>query len=132
MNYLIDTHCILWCISDPEKLSKNVLKILENSSNRIIVSSLSLWEIALKIRLKKLEISGFKEENIPELLTKMNIEIMDFSGEEAILFSKFELLDHKDPFDLFLIYLSIKRNYTLISKDSVISKLKIKGFKTIW
>ncbi|MCW7476135.1 type II toxin-antitoxin system VapC family toxin [Leptospira bandrabouensis] len=132
MNYLIDTHCILWCISDPEKLSKNVLKIIENSSNRIIVSSISLWEIALKIRLKKLEISGFKEENIPELLTKMNIEIMDFSGDVAILFSKFELLDHKDPFDLFLIYLSIKRNYTLISRDSVISKMKLKGFKTIW
>ncbi|MCW7457189.1 type II toxin-antitoxin system VapC family toxin, partial [Leptospira bandrabouensis] len=109
-----------------------VLKIIENSSNRIIVSSISLWEIALKIRLKKLEISGFKEENIPELLTKMNIEIMDFSGDVAILFSKFELLDHKDPFDLFLIYLSIKRNYTLISRDSVISKMKLKGFKTIW
>lgn len=132
MNYLIDTHCILWCISAPEKLSKNVLKILENSSNRIVVSSISLWEIALKIRLKKLEISGFKEEIIPELLTRMNIEISDFSGEEGILFSKFELLEHRDPFDLFLIYLSIKRNYTLISKDSAISKLKIKGFKTIW
>ncbi|MBM9548921.1 type II toxin-antitoxin system VapC family toxin [Leptospira sp. 201903074] len=132
MNYLIDTHCILWCISDPGKLSKNVLKILENSSNRIVVSSISLWEIALKIRLKKLSISGFREELIPELLTKMNIEILDFSGEEAILFSRFEILEHRDPFALFLIYLSVKGNFTLISKDSVISKLKIKGFKTIW
>jgi PIN domain nuclease of toxin-antitoxin system len=132
MNYLIDTHCILWSISSPEKLSSTVLKILQDSKNRIVVSSLSLWEIALKVRIRKLEISGFLAEEIPELLDKMNIEILDLTGEQAVNFSKFKVNDHKDPFDLFLIYLSITENYTLITKDSYISKLKLKGFKTIW
>jgi PIN domain nuclease of toxin-antitoxin system len=132
MNYLIDTHCILWSISSPEKLSSTVLKILQDSKNRIVVSSLSLWEIALKVRIRKLEISGFLAEEIPELLDKMNIEILDLTGEQAVNFSKFKVNDHKDPFDLFLIYLSITEKYTLITKDSYISKLKLKGFKTIW
>lgn len=132
MNYLIDTHCILWSISSPEKLSSTVLKILQDSKNRIVVSSLSLWEIALKVRIRKLEISGFLAEEIPELLDKMNIEILDLTGEQAVNFSKFKVNAHKDPFDLFLIYLSITENYTLITKDSYISKLKLKGFKTIW
>ncbi len=132
MNYLLDTHCILWSISSPEKLSSTVLKILQDSKNRIVVSSLSLWEIALKVRIRKLEISGFLQEEVPELLGKMNIEILDLSGEQAVNFSKFIVNDHKDPFDLFLIYLSITENYTLITKDSYISKLKLKGFKTIW
>ena len=131
MNYLIDTHCILWSISSPEKLSSTVLKILQDSKNRIVVSSLSLWEIALKVRIRKLEISGFLAEEIPELLDKMNIEILDLTGEQAVNFSKFKVNDHKDPFDLFLIYLSITENYTLITKDSYISKLKLKGFKSI-
>ena len=132
MNYLLDTHCILWSISSPEKLSSTVLKILQDSKNRIVVSSLSLWEIALKVRIRKLEISGFLQEEVPELLGKMNIEILDLSGEQAVNFSKFIVNDHKDPFDLFLIYLLITENYTLITKDSYISKLKLKGFKTIW
>jgi PIN domain nuclease of toxin-antitoxin system len=68
MNYLIDTHCILWSISSPEKLSSTVLKILQDSKNRIVVSSLSLWEIALKVRIRKLEISGFLAEEIHSLL----------------------------------------------------------------
>ena len=50
----------------------------------------------------------------------------------TVYFSKFIIKDHKDPFDLFLTYLSITENYTLITKDSYISKLKLKGFKTIW
>ncbi len=132
MNYLLDTHCVLWCISHPEKFSKRVIEILENSGNRIFVSSLSLWEIALKVRLKKLQISGFKVDQIPDLLDVMRIEILDFSGEEAIHFSKFEIIDQKDPFDLFLIYFSITKNCILISKDLVMSKQKLKGFKTIW
>lgn len=132
MNYLIDTHCILWSISSPEKLSRTVLQILENSQNRILVSSISLWEIALKLRLKKLNFSGFKAEEIPDLLDKMNIEILDLSANEAINFSKFQMKDHKDPFDLFLIYLAIRENFILVTKDEFISKLKIKGLKTIW
>ncbi|WCL50704.1 type II toxin-antitoxin system VapC family toxin [Leptospira sp. GIMC2001] len=132
MNYLIDTHCILWSISNPEKLSKNVQRILENPNNGIFVTSLSLWEIALKIRLKKLTISGFKSEEIPKLLNQMSIEIIDLSSEEAINFSMFDLIGHKDPFDLFLVYLAIKRNFILISKDAIISKLKIKGLRTTW
>ncbi|MCG9876190.1 MAG: type II toxin-antitoxin system VapC family toxin [Leptospiraceae bacterium] len=132
MSYLIDTHCILWCITDPDKLSKNVLRILENPNNRIFVTSLSLWEIALKIRLKKLTISGFKSEEIPNLLKRMSIEVLDLSAEEAINFSSLDLIGHTDPFDLFLVYLTIRRKLILISKDAIISKLKIKGFKTFW
>ncbi len=59
----------------------------------------------------------------------MNIDILDLSGEQAVNFSKFIVNDHIDPFDLFLINLSITENYTLITRDSYISKLK--GFKTI-
>ncbi len=71
-------------------------------------------------------------EEVPELLGKMNIDILDLSGEQAVNFSKFIVKDHIDPFDLLLINLSITENYTLITKDSYISKVKLKGFKTFW
>lgn len=70
MNYLLDKHCILWSISCPEKLSSTVIKILEDSKNRIIVSSLSLWEIALKVRIRKLELSGFYREFLKTLISQ--------------------------------------------------------------
>ena len=59
-------------------------------------------------------------------------DFYDFGKAQSVRFSKFIIKDHKDPFDLFLIYLSITENYILITKDSYISKLKLKGFKTIW
>jgi PIN domain nuclease of toxin-antitoxin system len=132
MNYLIDTHCILWSISNPEKLSKNVQRILEDPNNKIFVTSLSLWEIALKVRIKKLSISGFKLEEIPSLLKQMSIDLLDLSGDDAINFSGFTLTGHKDPFDLFLVYLAVRNKFILVSKDANISNLKINGLKTIW
>ncbi|NCS93444.1 MAG: type II toxin-antitoxin system VapC family toxin [Leptospira sp.] len=62
----------------------------------------------------------------------MSIDLLELSGDDAINFSGFPLTGHKDPFDLFLVYIAVRNKYTLISKDANISNLKIKGLKTIW
>ncbi|MDB5118798.1 MAG: DNA-binding protein [Sphingobacteriales bacterium] len=54
MKYLLDTHVCLWAIADKDKLSLNVKKILEDGHNRIFVSQISLFEIAIKLKIDKL------------------------------------------------------------------------------
>lgn len=132
MKYLLDTHTALWTISNPGLLGKKSRGIIEDSLNDLYVSSLSLWEISLKARLGKLIIMGFEIKQIPDLLDNMDIKILDFSGEDAIGFIDLDRKEHKDPFELALIYLSVKYSYTLISKDKRILEAKMKGLKAIW
>lgn len=66
MKYLLDTHTLIWSIFEPEELSGKVSGILSNRRNQIFVSTVSLWEIAIKVRIGKLEQSKF---SIPGILS---------------------------------------------------------------
>lgn len=132
MTYLLDTHALLWVIGDSKQLSKKVIEIIENQDNRILVSSISLWEISLKFRLGKLSLSGIKPEDILSYLEKLNINSIELSPEEALLYHKLKESFHKDPFDRMIIWQCISKKYTLISKDSMMKKYKVSGLKAIW
>ncbi|PJZ47477.1 type II toxin-antitoxin system VapC family toxin [Leptospira saintgironsiae] len=132
MPYLLDTHALLWVIGDSKQLSKKVIEIIENQENQIFVSSISLWEISLKFRLGKLNLSGIKPEDILSYLEKLKINSVELSPEEASTYHKLKESFHKDPFDRMIIWQCISKKYTLISKDSVMKKYKISGLKIIW
>ena len=70
MILLIDTHALIWYIEGNKRLRKYVVSVIENTDNTIFVSKASLWEMAIKMSLKKLEMSipfdqleKFLEEN---------------------------------------------------------------------
>ncbi|PJZ69683.1 PIN domain nuclease [Leptospira perolatii] len=132
MPYLLDTHALLWMIGDSKQLSKEVIEIIENQDNQIFVSSISLWEISLKFRLGKLNLSGIKPEDILNYIEKLNINTIELSPEDASSYHKLKESFHKDPFDRMIIWQCISKKYTLISKDSVMKKYKSSGLKTIW
>ena len=48
MEYLLDTHTLIWAFCEPHKLSKEVQNIISNEDNDIFVSIVSLWEISIK------------------------------------------------------------------------------------
>ena len=55
MNYLIDTHILLWH-SEGEKLSERVVSIISDSSNSIYISHATFWEMTIKKSLGKLDL----------------------------------------------------------------------------
>jgi len=57
MNYLIDTHILIWFTEGSNRISQNHIKIITNPNNIIYVSIISLWEIAIKSSLAKLELA---------------------------------------------------------------------------
>lgn len=132
MAYLLDTHALLWVIGDSKQLSKKIVTLIQNQDNQILVSTISLWEISLKFRLGKLKLSGFKPEDIPKVLEKLNINIIELNQEDASSYHNLKADFHKDPFDRMLIWQCITRKLTFISKDSEVKKYKISGLKTIW
>lgn len=74
MKYLIDTHILIWLAISPEKISKDVLSVLENPLNVIFVSTVSFWEIAIKLSIGKLNLQGMEIEIKQKLIAVMQQE----------------------------------------------------------
>jgi PIN domain nuclease of toxin-antitoxin system len=132
MKYLIDTHVFLWSISMPEELSSKATSALKNEDNEIFISTVSLWEISIKIRIGKLELKGIHVKDLPEVIERMNYQIIDMEAEDAIGYSQLKESTHNDPFDRMLIQQSINRSMVMISKDKEFKKFIPYGLQVIW
>jgi PIN domain nuclease of toxin-antitoxin system len=88
MNYLLDTHTLLWSLFDPERLSPAVRDTIVSKENDISVSIVSFWEISLKFSMKKLDLHGVIPEELPDYTKQMYIEIIPINSNEAASFYK--------------------------------------------
>ena len=125
--YLLDTHIFLWWMSDAEQLSQEVFDIIADGSNQIYISSATIWEIAIKEALGKLEIDADLDHAIEE---NGFIELK-VSAICANATKKLEQI-HRDPFDRMLISQAIEGDMTLITVDGYIvqyDKVKVLSFK---
>jgi len=67
MGFLLDTHVFLWWLEDHTRLSKKTRGILANPSARVFVSAVSIWEMAIKISLKKLSLRDISANELGAL-----------------------------------------------------------------
>ncbi|MBC8433936.1 MAG: type II toxin-antitoxin system VapC family toxin [Desulfobacterales bacterium] len=116
MNIIIDTHIFLWALSDPSKISDVKRSALEDLSNTIYVSAVSIAELMIKASLEKLRI-----DFDPVLMAnESGFVLLDFSAEAALLLKDMPF-HHKDPFDRMLIAQSITDNYPIMTEDPKIA-----------
>jgi len=124
MNYLLDTHYVLWSLFNPELIRNSILQILEDEQSTKYVSGINLWEISLKYSLGKLELEDSNPDEVFTSITESGFEVAE---ADAQLFSSYYKLPkkdgHKDPFDRMLVWQAINSDYTLISND-----LKLKAY----
>ncbi len=128
MNLLIDTHVLLWYLIDDSQLSFTSIQKIENPSNTNYVSIASLWEIAIKINIGKLDLHiPFKK--LEKEVLQNNFKILPIEFKHTIQLSKLDQ-NHRDPFDRILISQALVENFTIITKDNAFSQYK--GLKTSW
>jgi PIN domain nuclease of toxin-antitoxin system len=127
MRLLLDTHTFIWFVEDAPQLPANVKNLIENSQNEIFLSIVSLWEMAIKIQLKKLDINKSIEEII-NLSNQNGFILLPILSEHIVRLSKLEFF-HRDPFDRMIIAQGISENQTIVSKDIIFDKYKA---KRIW
>ena len=132
MNFLIDSHVLIWVVTDTTKLSRDVISKLEDNNNTIIVSAISFWEISMKYSFGKLKLNGILPDQLPDLVNEMGFLTIPLSVEVAASYNNLTPAHHKDPFDRMLIWQAIRNNYTLISKDENIKQYSSVGLKSIW
>lgn len=120
MKYLLDTHIILWWLTNPNKLKATTRKIITNVTNTIFISSISILELAIKKETKNMVIPS----NILETLKSERFKFLDLIAEESLSVINLPNI-HKDPFDRLLIAQAKLNDLTLITKDKKILKYPI-------
>ncbi len=128
MRALLDTHALLWWLSDDPSLSKRARAFVSQTENAVIVSSACAWEIATKVRLGKLASAGELTGDFMGYLEREGFETLSISTQHAI---RAGLLPgpHKDPFDRMLIAQAQAENLPVLSNDRVFDDY---GVRRIW
>jgi PIN domain nuclease of toxin-antitoxin system len=85
MNYLLDTHSFLWFINDDPALSAHAKAPIEESNNTILLSIASVWEMAIKVSLGKLEMPSPFADFVSEQLPLSNSACAHGAGGNASL-----------------------------------------------
>ena len=124
--YLLDTHALLWFLDKSENLSKKALSKI-TSDKKVYVSVVSLWEIAIKRSIKKLDINKNSSE-LKKICESERIEILPLLETHIDLINSLPFL-HSDPFDRMLVAQAQAENLTIITKDS---KIKLYDVKVLW
>ncbi len=127
MNYLLDTHTLIWFLKGENELSEKTIKIIENADAIIYVSIASIWELSIKISLGKFNFPNGIEGFI-KLVEDNGFEILPITINDTIKICSLEYI-HRDPFDRIMIAQSLENNLIIITKDSHIKKYNV---KTLW
>jgi PIN domain nuclease of toxin-antitoxin system len=111
----------MWWHSEPDRIPRETLILLQNPNNELLLSIVSLWEMQIKIQLGKLTLRDDLELMLKTQQEQNNITLISINFLH-ILELKNLPLHHKDPFDRLLIAQCKVENATLISRDSVFQK----------
>jgi len=129
---LLDTHIWLWLLHDPSQLSETAQIAIdtEEPQNGLLVSAISVWEIAVKSSIGKLILPLPIDEWYQLASSHSGIVIEPLSPLDAIASTSLPATFHKDPADRILVAISRRYDIPLVTCDTKI--LKYPHVQTIW
>jgi PIN domain nuclease of toxin-antitoxin system len=113
---LLDTHALLWWLSDDPALTRAARKVIAETKNILMVSAASAWEIAIKVRLGKLATATDLVADFSGQVEREGFQLLPISAEHGIRAGLLPGL-HKDPFDRMLIAQAQAENTPIISNE---------------
>jgi PIN domain nuclease of toxin-antitoxin system len=127
MRLLLDTHAFLFAINPFERLPPKVLGFLEDPTVERWVSAISLWEIAIKVRIGKLPLPS-EPAFYTRHLASLGAHLLPVDAAHS--FTLFALpLHHRDPFDRLLIAQAITEGLTIATIDPAFAAYDV---PTVW
>ena len=128
MRLLIDTHALLWWLSDDPSLSHGARKAMAETSNVLLVSAASAWEIATKVRLGRLPGAAELAADFQGFMLREGFTTLDITADHGI---RAGLLPgpHKDPFDRMLISQAQAENVPIVTNERTFEAY---GVRRVW
>lgn len=113
MRLLLDTHVLLWALADPDRLIASTRTLLEDPQHEVFVSAASLWEIAIKVGLGKLEVP----DDLERAVFAVGFQALEirFPHVRAV---RTLPTHHRDPFDRLLVAQALHEDLKLVTRDA--------------
>jgi PIN domain nuclease of toxin-antitoxin system len=128
MRLLIDSHTLIWAVDQPTKLSNTAVTILQAPGNDLVISAGTIWEIAIKVGLKKLALSQPYRTWIEQAIADLGLGILPITVESADAQAMLPH-HHRDPFDRLIVAQSQVEGLPLVSADAIFDSY---GVTRIW
>ena len=121
--YLLDTHVAIWFLTGDTLLSPTAAQIIREGVNRVYLSMISAWELAIKISIGKLRFPG-NVAGFIQAVQANDITVIPIKPSHLTVFESLPLI-HRDPFDRLLIATALDERMPLISADKNIAQYDV-------
>ncbi len=123
MDILLDTYALIWFINGDASLPDKAITLIKDIKTNCFVSIASIWEIAIKLSLGKLELNG-ELKDISRIMEQYQIELLPivFGHIQELLTLEYQ---HRDPFDRIIISQAFVENLIIITKDENFKKYNV-------
>jgi PIN domain nuclease of toxin-antitoxin system len=125
---LLDTHAFLWWLSEDRAMPESARKAIASKNNTVMVSAVSAWEIATKVRLGKLNSAAGLVEDFSAHLVNERFVGLSVTPQHGIRAGSLPG-PHKDPFDRMLIAQALDENLKIVSNERIFDGY---GIARIW
>lgn len=124
MRLLLDTHVWLWWQMAPQRLSPKAIDAIAANDAVVFLSSVSTWEMAIKIAAGKLQLPRPLREMVPESLMQDGFVSLPIQPLHCFVLAEMPM-HHRDPFDRMLIAQAQAENCVLVSADAALDRYSI-------
>jgi PIN domain nuclease of toxin-antitoxin system len=124
MKLLLDTHIFLWFISGDSRLPVHFRDAIQNPSNEVYLSAVSLWEIIIKYQLGRLPLPQTPESYIPLQRQRHSISSLPLDEASVRQLAKLPSI-HRDPFDRMMICQALEHQLTVVTVDYVFTSYPV-------
>ncbi len=120
MKILLDTHLILWAAGCPDELPDEARRMIEDESNELFFSVVSIWEIAIKASLQKMNFQIDVRLLRRNLLDNGYIEL-PIQSVHVVFIQSLPAI-HQDPFDRMLVAQATEEGIMLLTSDDIVAQ----------
>lgn len=125
MQLLLDTHTLIWWLTNNPTLAVQAKKAIADPDNLVFVSAASAWEIAIKKSLGKLQ----APDDLAEQIKAKNFIPLAISIEHAVMVEQLPT-HHQDPFDRILIAQGMYEQLVIVTRDRKFDLYKVNTIKS--
>lgn len=127
MKLLLDTHALLWFAAGDRRLSRRARAAMERNDAELHISTVSVWEMAIKSSLGRLRLAQTVDRYVAEKITE-GFRLTSVTWAQAAAVEQLPF-HHRDPFDRLLVAQALAERCPLVSRDKVFGKY---GVDVIW
>lgn len=128
MRILLDTHVFLWLLADDPRLPRSARAVAEDGANVPLLSIASVWEMAIKAALGKLDLPDAIGRFVPEALARTGVRLLPIEVPHVARTQQLPHL-HRDPFDRLLVAQAQHEGCPLLSGDPHVRAYEV---ATLW